>query len=62
MVKKILDGIRITLILAIGGMMLYKYMNKDEFHLELSKYLQITIFVLMAVEAYRIFGPKGKEE
>ena len=62
MMSKILDTLRVVLIVAIISMLGYKYYNSNDFHIELNKYLQITIFVLMAVEAYRLFGPKGKEE
>ena len=60
--SKILDIIRFTLISAIIGLYGYKYFNKEDYNFELNKYIQIVIFVLMAVEAYRMFGPKGKEK
>lgn len=60
--SKILDIIRFTLISTIIGLYGYKYFNKEDYNFELNKYIQIVIFVLMAVEAYRMFGPKGKEE
>lgn len=60
--KKILDIVRVVLIAVIISMLGYKYLNQDDFHFELNKVLQIFIFVLMAVEAYRLFGPKEKDE
>ena len=60
--SKILDIIRVTLITSIIGLYAYKYFNKEDYNFELNKYLQIIIFILMAVEAYRMFGPKGKEK
>ncbi len=33
-------------------------MNTEQLHLELNNYLQTTIFILIAIEAFRMFGPK----
>ncbi len=58
---KILDVLRFVFIALIIGMLIYKYMNTDQLHLELNNYLQTTIFILIAIEAFRMFGPKREE-
>lgn len=56
---KILDIGRFILIAIIIGLLGYKYLNSDDYNFELNYYLQIVIFILIAVEAFRLFGPKG---
>lgn len=55
---KLLDLLRFVFIALIMGMLIYKYMNTNALHLELNYYLQTTIFILIAIEAFRLFGPK----
>ena len=58
---KILDIVRFVFIAIIIAILIYKFLKPQEIHLELNNYLQTTIFIFIAIEALRIFGPKNGE-